>query len=130
MKIINMSGSLPTALRESKVRIQKCFNTDTGKESQAISLEENKMTNIKTLNENALLRAVGGNNGDSKIEEETGVPLFSVGQNVEIFIMHFFHIHTKHAVVLEVKREASGFLYTVLCDNGLIRNYYADDIER
>ena len=85
---------------------------------------------MKAMNDDALELVTGGNNGDSNIEKATNVPFFSVGQEVEVYLMHYLHIHTKHGVILEVKRENSGFLYTVIRDDNLIKDYYADDIER
>ena len=88
------------------------------------------MTNIKVMNENALLKVTGGNNGDTDIENKSRTPLFSVGQSVEVFIMHYFHIHTRHATIVAVTPHYNGFVYTVIYDNGDVKEVYADDIER
>ena len=90
------------------------------------------MKTKKAIDDKALTFVAGGNTGDSDIENEMGYPMYSVGEDVEVFLMSFFHIHTKHAVIIDVRvSEYDGsYLYRVMYDSGAVQSVFADDIER
>ena len=89
------------------------------------------LMNAKMINDEALKLTAGGNNRDIQIELDTGAPLYKVGDEVEVFISPFIHIHTNHGKILGVVRENAGwYCYLILLDNGDLVEKDANEIER
>ena len=90
------------------------------------------MLNVKTINDERLIFAAGGNDGDTQKEKENNYCMYKVGDSVEIYTT-FLHIFTRHATIIEVFDSQSSVMpraYKVKFDDGVTRWATADEIER
>ena len=89
-------------------------------------------TMIKAMNDEALVRISGGDNGDSEIEKRLGTRLYKVGDVVEVYT-NWLHIFTTRAIIDAVGLDEKGYVcyHVIYFDNkGTIDLVSADKIQR
>ena len=88
------------------------------------------MMNLKTLNDEALVKVAGGNDGDQNYERKNHVVLYKVGDHVEVYRTDLHWFLTWGGTVAKVFVERDVPMYFIEFDDGCCDWHSADDIQR